>query len=75
MKNDTAKKAPLFRTVNKLVSDIKEADPSSCISAFFIRGLVKDDKILYRKSNTKVFVNVDSFWAYMNGTDDGMDAA
>ncbi|MFA5449115.1 MAG: hypothetical protein WC292_01570 [Clostridia bacterium] len=56
-----------FRTVNALAKEIKAGDPDTCICASFIRELVREDRITYRMSRTRVYVNVDSFWAYMQG--------
>lgn len=59
---------PIYRTINKLVAQIREEDPDTAITAHFVRKMVADRKILIRKANSKILVNVNSFWDYMSGS-------
>ena len=46
---------------------IDEAAEVTGISAYTIRRLVKQNKIVYIKSGTKYLVNLDRFIEYLNG--------
>ena len=61
---------PVYRTINQLVADIKEKDPNSAITAYYVRQISEDGKIITRKANSKILVNVDSFLEYMNKYDE-----
>lgn len=46
---------------------ISEAEQATGVSAYTVRRLVKQNKIIYIKSGTKYLVNLDRFIEYLNG--------
>ena len=49
-----------YRTINECVDIIKELDKDTAITIYFIRRLVADNQINFRKTGTKVLVDFDS---------------
>ncbi len=56
-----------FRTIPKALEYIKQNDPDSDISEFFIRKLAKTGKISTAHSGSKIYVDVDVLIAYLSG--------
>ncbi len=56
-----------YRTIKDSYAEIKQADPDTVISEYFIRQLCKSGEIAYRQSGSKIFVNLDSLIGYLNG--------
>lgn len=54
------------RTINECVKEIKKLDSESAITEWFIRSLVKDDKIQHFMAGTKVLVNYDDLLTFLN---------
>ena len=51
---------PRYRTIDGCVEDIKESDPKSAISKYFIRKLCKSGKVQCQVAGNKLLVNWDS---------------
>ncbi len=56
-----------LRTIPKALEYIKEQDPKSDISEFFIRKLAKSGQISTAQSGSKIYVDVDVLIAYLSG--------
>ena len=57
---------PRMRTIEQCVNLVKELDEHTAISEWFIRCLVRDNKIFYVNTGKKILVNFDSFLNYLN---------
>lgn len=55
-----------MRTIVECAKLIKELDPQTAITEWFIRSLVNEDKIMYHKTGNKVLVNYDNLLSYLN---------
>lgn len=55
-----------MRTIKKCLQLIKEIDPDTAVSEWFIRQLCNSGKITYDKSGNKSLVNFDSLLDYLN---------
>lgn len=46
-----------YRTVNATIKELKEIDPNTCISTYFIRCLCSSKKVISLTAGNKVLVN------------------
>lgn len=56
---------PRMRTINELVREIKEQDPTSAISYNYVRTLCKAGKIRCILVNSKYLIDFDAFIKYL----------
>lgn len=56
-----------MRTVRQCYEYFKEEDPESAISEFYLRGLVKQNKVPVFMAGRKQLVNLDKLIDYLNG--------
>jgi hypothetical protein len=56
---------PRMRTINELVREIKEQDPTTAISYNYVRTLCKTDKIRCILVNSKYLIDFDAFIKYL----------
>lgn len=56
---------PRMRTINELVREIKEQDPTSAISYNYVRSLCKERKIKCILVNSKYLIDFDAFIKYL----------
>ena len=54
-----------YRTINATIKELKEIDPNTCISTYFIRCLCNSKKILSLTAGNKVLVNFDDLLNYL----------
>lgn len=54
-----------YRTINATVKELKEIDPNTCISTYFIRCLCNSKKVLSLTAGNKVLVNFDDLLNYL----------
>ena len=54
-----------YRTVNATIKELKEIDPNTCISTYFIRCLCNSKKVLSLTAGNKVLVNFDDLLNYL----------
>ena len=54
-----------YRTINATIKELKEIDPNTCISTYFIRCLCNSKKVLSLTAGTKVLVNFDDLLNYL----------
>ena len=54
------------RTITQCISYIKALDPDTAITEWFIRTLIKDNKIKHFTSGNKELVNLDNLLYYLN---------
>lgn len=57
---------PRFRTIKECLIAIKEVDPQTAVTEWYIRRLCKDKKIICYGSGNKRLVNLDSLLSYLN---------
>lgn len=50
---------PKFRTIKDCFKLIKESDPNTAITEYFIRSLCRQGKVAYLKAGCKYLVNFD----------------
>lgn len=55
-----------MRTVRQCYEYFKEEDPESAISEFYLRGLVKQNKVPVFMAGRKQLVNLDKLIDYLN---------
>lgn len=54
-----------YRTINATIKELKEIDPNTCISTYFIRCLCNSKKVLSLTAGNKVLVNFDDLLNYL----------
>lgn len=54
-----------MRTINEIVTEVKQADPQSAVTAYFVRTLCKENKIRHFYTGKKVLVDLDSLIGYL----------
>ena len=54
-----------YRTVNATIKELKEIDPNTCISTYFIRCLCSSKKVISLTAGNKVLVNFDDLLNYL----------
>ena len=54
-----------MRTINETICEIKQADPKSAVTAYFVRTLCKENKIRHFYTGKKVLVDLDSLIEYL----------
>ena len=57
---------PRMRTIEQCEKLIKQIDEGSAITEWFIRCLVRDNKVLHFNTGKKVLVNFDNLLEYLN---------
>lgn len=51
---------PRMRTIKQAVQSIKEHDPESCFSEWWLRQLVKTGKLKYHKTGNRYLIDMDN---------------
>ena len=54
-----------IRTINKAYEEIKKMDPDSCVSKHFIRQLIVNGIIPYKKSGSKYLFDLEDLEKYL----------
>lgn len=54
-----------YRTINECVDMIRELDSGTAITIYFIRRLVAENQINFRKTGKKVLVDFDSLTNFL----------
>lgn len=57
---------PRMRTVQQCVTYLKENDPDCCIGEWYIRKMIKEEKIPVKHSGKRILVNLDKLLAYLS---------
>ena len=55
-----------YRTINATVKELKELDPNTCLSTYFIRCLCSSKKVISLTAGNKVLVNFDDLLNYLH---------
>lgn len=55
-----------MRTIRQCFEYFKAKDPESCISEYYLRGLVKQNKVPVFLAGRKQLVNLDKLIGYLN---------
>lgn len=63
-----------IRTIPELVKLIKEEDPESPVSEYFIRKMVKSGKLPAMYHGSKVLISVSAFYRFAQGQDAALHA-
>ena len=58
---------PRIRSIRQALEMIKEEDPNSCLTSYYIRALCNNNKVRYIKSGTKIMVDYDDLLKCING--------
>lgn len=58
-------KSARYRTINATIKELKEIDPDTCLSTYFIRYLCSSKKVLSLTAGNKVLVNFDDLLNYL----------
>lgn len=56
-----------IRTIEKAFDEIKRLDPDTCITKHFIKNLIINGDIPYRKTGNRFLIDVDDVMIYMKG--------
>lgn len=56
-----------IRTIEKAFDEIKRLDPETCITKHFIKNLIINGDIPYRKTGNRFLIDVDDVMIYMKG--------
>ncbi len=54
-----------YRTINATIKELKEIDPNTCLSTYFIRCLCSSKKVISLTAGNKVLVNFDDLLNYL----------
>ena len=57
---------PRFRTIKECLNAIREIDPQTALTEWYIRQLCREKKIICYGSGNKSLVNLDSLINYLN---------
>lgn len=57
---------PRMRSIRQALEMIKEEDPNSCLTSYYIRDLCKKNKVRHIKSGTKIMVNYDDLLKFIS---------
>lgn len=60
-------KVARIRTIEKAYDEIRRTDPDTCISKHFIKNLVIDGEIPYRKTGNRYLIDLDNLINYVKG--------
>ena len=55
-----------MKTVEQCFKEIKILDPETAVSSWFIRNLCKENKVKHFMTGTKILVNYDNLFDYLN---------
>jgi len=55
-----------MRTINQCVNHIKQLDPDTAISEWYLRTLVKENKIKYFMTGNKALISLESLLSFLN---------
>ena len=58
-------KSARYRTINATIKELKEIDPDTCLSTYFIRCLCSSKKVLSLTAGNKILVNFDDLLNYL----------
>lgn len=56
-----------IRTIEKAFDEIKQTDPNTCITKHFIKNLIIEGEIPYRKTGNRYLIDIDEVLNYMKG--------
>jgi len=56
---------PRIRTIKQSIKSIKEQDPESCISEWWLRQLIKSDKIKCHRAGNRYLLDLDYLENYL----------
>lgn len=56
---------PKIRTISQAIEYLKSQDPNSAITEYYLRSLIKQNKIKYVKSGNRYLVNVNFLLDYL----------
>lgn len=56
---------PRIRTIKESIRFIKDQDPESCISEWWLRQLIKSDKIKCHRAGNRYLVDMDQLEEYL----------
>lgn len=56
-----------MRTVRQVIEYFKQQDPDSCIGEYYLRCLIKQNKIPIFRTGRKQLINLDKLIDYLNG--------
>ncbi len=54
-----------MRTINETIEEIRQADPKSAVTAYFVRMLCRENKIRHFYTGKKILVDLDSLIEYL----------
>ena len=57
---------PRLRKIDAVLKDMKQADPDTVVSRFFITKLLREGKITPLKYGDAWVVNIDELYGYLN---------
>lgn len=57
-----------IRTIEQAVAEIKEADPRTAITEFYIRKLLNSGEVPAKKSGGKYLINMDVLEGFLENT-------
>ena len=58
----------MLRTINKALDEVKKVDKETAVTAYTIRSWAKDGKIRSISAGTRVLIDVESLFDYINNS-------
>ena len=56
-----------MRTVKQCIDFFRKEDPETCIGEYYLRCLIKQNKIMVFRTGRKQLINLDKLIEYLNG--------
>lgn len=56
-----------IRTIEKAFNEIRQIDPDTCITKHFIKNLIIEGEIPYRKTGNRYLIDLDGLINYVKG--------
>lgn len=58
----------MLRTINKALDEVRKVDKETAVTAYTIRSWAKDGKIRSISAGTRVLIDVESLFDYINNS-------
>lgn len=57
---------PRMRTIKETIAELKQIDPQTAITEYYLRDLVNSGQIMFVKAGNKTLINFDKFLEFLS---------
>lgn len=57
---------PRMRTIKETIAELKQIDPQTAITEYYLRDLVNSGQIVFVKAGNKTLINFDKFLEFLS---------